>query len=312
MRQHVVLLVALNFMWALPIWSQAVAASNAGSVGSSSGNIVGHALQISGGDLLEVNVFDTPDISGKVRVDEHGDISLPLAGSLTVAGMTAEQAAHAIERKLVSLDILKEPHVSLTILEYATQGVAILGEVKNPGVYPLLGAHNLLDLISTAGGLTPNAGKAVTITHRSEPDKPIIVRIETKPGSSAAFNVDIRPGDTIAVSHAGIVYVVGDVAKPGGFLIENNDRLTVLQAMALAQGANKTASLNGAKLLRKKDDGREDVMVPLKKILANKAPDQALADGDILFVPSSAAKTAMVTMQSVLPSVATAAIYHVP
>jgi polysaccharide export outer membrane protein len=313
MRRHVVLLVALNFVCALPAWSQAASAANAGTdSSSSSGNAVGHALQISGGDLLEVNVFDTPDISGKVRVDEHGDISLPLAGSLMVSGMTAEQAAHAIEKKLVSLDILKEPHVSLTILEYATQGVAILGEVKNPGVYPLLGAHNLLDLISAAGGMTPNAGKAVTITHRTEPDKPIIVKIETKPGSSAAFNVDIRPGDTIAVSHAGIVYVVGDVAKPGGFLIETNDRLTVLQAMALAQGANKTASLNGAKLLRKKDDGREELMVPLKKILSNKAPDQALADGDILFVPSSATKTAMVTMQSVLPSVATAAIYHVP
>ena len=99
------------------------------------------------------------------------------------------------------------------------------------------------------------------------------------------------PGDTIMVSHAGIVYVVGDVSKPGGFLIENNDRLTVMQAIALAQGTNKTASLNNAKLIRKADTGREELPVPLKKILA-KMSGCMLADGDILFVPSSQAKNA--------------------
>ena len=152
------------------------------------------------------------------------------------------------------------------------KGVTVLGEVKNPGVYPLLGAHGLLDLISAAGGVTSSAGKDVTVTHRDDPDHPAIVKIESKPGSTAAFKVDVRPGDTIMVSHAGIVYVVGDVGKPGGFLIDNNDRLTVLQALALAQGTNRTASLNHAKLIRKTEAGREEVPVPLKKILASKAP----------------------------------------
>ena len=91
---------------------------------------------------------------------------MPLAGGLPVSGMTAEQAGLAIEARLRETDILKDPHVSVTVLEYATQGVTVAGEVKNPGVYPLLGAHGLLDLISAAGGATPNAGKAVTITHR--------------------------------------------------------------------------------------------------------------------------------------------------
>jgi polysaccharide export outer membrane protein len=268
-----------------------------------------HVLQISYGDLVEVKVFDTPELSGKLRVDDRGVITLPIAGEFLVAGLTAEQAARGIEGKLVSADILKDPHVSVTVLEYSTQGVTVLGEVKNPGVYPLLGAHTLFDLISAAGGVSPNAGKAVTITHRDQPDKPEIVRIETKPGSTAAFNIDIRPGDTIMVSHAGIVYVLGDVGKPGGFLIETNSRLTVLQAMALAQGANRTASLNSAKLLRDTDDGREELSIPIKKILYNKAPDQSLADGDILFIPGSAAKT---TLHELLPAVASAAIYRVP
>ena len=131
-----------------------------------------------------------------------------------------------------------------------------MGEVRNPGVYPLLGARDLLDLISEAGGLNPQAGKDVIITHRSDFDHPITVRLGSKPGSPSGVNVDIRPGDTIVVSHEGIVYVVGDVGKPGGFRIENNDRLTVLQAIALAQGTNKTAALNRAKVIRKTDTGR--------------------------------------------------------
>jgi polysaccharide export outer membrane protein len=251
-----------------------------------------HALQISAGDLLDVNVFDTSELSGRLRVDERGTIELPIAGDLVVSGLTAEQASHAIEQKLLTTNILKEPHVSVNVLEYATQGVTVLGEVKNPGVYPLLGTHGLLDLISAAGGVTPNAGKAVTVTHRTDPNHPEIVNVESKPGSMAAFNVDVRPGDTIMVSHAGIVYVVGDVGKPGGFLIENNDRLTVLQAIALAQGTNHTASLDHAKVIRKTGAEHQELPVPLKKILASKAPDEPLSDGDILFVPTSQAKNA--------------------
>jgi polysaccharide export outer membrane protein len=314
MRRYSILFTfSLTLACALPLFAQNVA--SLGPATEPSAPLVGgaaHALQISAGDLLDVNVFDTVELSGRLRVDEHGTIALPLGGDLVVSGLTAEQAGHAIEKKLLDSDILKDPHVSVGVLEYATQGVTVLGEVKNPGVYPLLGAHGLLDLISAAGGATPNAGKAVTVTHRSDPVHPIIVNVESKPGSNVAFNVDVHPGDTIMVSHAGIVYVVGDVAKPGGFLIENNDRLTVLQAVALAQGTNRTASLNHAKLIRKSDGTHEEVPIPLKKILASKAPDELLADGDILFLPTSGPKNAWRDVESILPAAAGAAIYRAP
>jgi polysaccharide biosynthesis/export protein len=297
----------------LPTWAQnTLPASSTSAPEDLSSSVGAHALKISAGDLLDLAVFDTPELSAKLRVDEHGNVSLPLAGVVSVSGMTAEQAGVAIEAHLRQTDILKDPHVSVTVLEYATQGVTVVGEVKSPGVYPLLGVHGLLDLISAAGGVTPNAGKAVTVTHRSDPDHPVIANIDSKPGSKAGLGIDVRPGDTIMVSHAGIVYVVGDVNKPGGFLIENNDRLTVMQAIALAQGTNRTASLNHARLIRKGDSGRQEVPVPLSKILDAKAPDLLLADGDILFVPSSAAKNALRNMESILPSVAGAAIYRVP
>lgn len=250
-----------------------------------------HALEISAGDLLELNSFDVPELSFRARVDERGRITLPLGGELSLAGKTAAQAGESIAARFREAEILKDPHVTVTVLEYATQGVTVLGEVRNPGIYPLLGAHSLLDLISAAGGVTSNAGKAVTITHRADPDHPVVVEIDTKPGSESGANPDIMPRDTIVIAHAGVVYVVGDVGKPGGFLTENSDRLTVLKAIALAQGANKTAALNRAKLIRKTRGERQELPVPLKKILASQAEDQALSDGDILFVPSSQQKS---------------------
>jgi polysaccharide export outer membrane protein len=273
---------------------------------------VAHALQISSGDLLDVAVFDTPELSTKLRVDDHGEVTLPLAGAIPVSGLTAEQAGQAIETKLRNANILKQPHVSVSVLQYSTQGVTVVGEVKNPGVYPLLGARGLLDLVSAAGGVTPNAGKAITVTHRDQPSQPVVVQLDSRPGTSAALNVDLRPGDTIMVSHAGIVYVVGDVVRPGGFLIENNDRLTVLQAIAMAQGTGKTASLNKAKLIRKNGDQRTLLPVEIQKIEANQVADLTLNDGDVLFVPSSRAKNAMQSVENILPSVAGAAIFRVP
>lgn len=250
------------------------------------------ALRISAGDLLAVDVFDTPELSAKLRVSEKGEIDLPVAGSTHVGGLTAEEAAASIERLLRDDSILKHPHVEVFVQEYATQGVSILGEVKNPGVYPELGSHTLLDFISVAGGITPTAGKAVTITHKNDPVNPTIVRLDNSSDVAKRAAVAILPGDTIIVSRSGIVYVVGDLGKPGGFLIETNERLTALQAIALAQGTNKTAGLNNSRLIRKTPNGPQETHVELGKILAGKQDDLRLEDGDILFVPTSKSKIA--------------------
>lgn len=250
------------------------------------------ALRISAGDLLSVDVFDTPELSAKLRVSEKGDIDLPVAGSAHVGGLTAEEAAARIEHLLHDDNILKHPHVEVFIQEYATQGVSILGEVKNPGVYPELGSHSLLDFISVAGGVTPTAGKAVTITHKNDPDHPTVVQLDNSPDLAKRAGVEILPGDTIVVARSGIVYVIGDLGKPGGFLLESGARLTALQAVALAQGANKTAGLNSSRLIRKTSSGPQETKVELGKILAGKQDDLRLEDGDILFVPTSKGKTA--------------------
>ena len=269
------------------------------------------ALRISAGDLLNVSVFDTPELSSKIRVDHDGNITLPVGGELQVKDLTAEEAAAAVQKRLLDKDIIKDPHVSVFILEYATQGVTVLGEVKTPGVYPVLGARSLFDFISAAGGLTPTAANTAAIMHRGQPGKQDVVRLSNDPAKAAAANLPIEPGDTILVPRAGIVYVVGDVGKPGGFLIDNNERLSVLQAVALAAGTNRTAALNNSKLIRKSVTGREEIPLPLKKILQNKSADMTLNDGDILFVPSSTAKSiGWSSVQSAVNAAGLAAIYH--
>jgi polysaccharide export outer membrane protein len=247
------------------------------------------AMRLDAGDLLEVTTFDTPELSGKFRVDGRGEISLPIGGAVPVAGMTAEQAATAVERFLRDRDILKHPHVTVLVLEYATQGVSVLGEVKQPGVYPLAGQHGVLDFISVAGGLTPNASKLVSITHRAPPYEMVTVNMVGSHGGILENDIEVQPGDRVVVLRAGVVYVIGDVGKPGGFLIDGQDGATVVQALALAQGVNRTAKSKGV-LIRSTPGGHTQTPLELNKILASQTADPKLQDGDIVYVPVSGAK----------------------
>ena len=239
------------------------------------------------GDLLDVRVFDTPELSEKLRVDDRGEITLPVAGAVSVKGLTAEQAQTVIETRFRRKDILRDPHVEVLVLEYATQGVTVGGEVKSPGVYPWVGKHTVLDFISVAGGLTPAASKTVTLS-RKDREQIITFQLNSSPVGTGG-DPEVRPGDRILVRRAGVVYVVGDVGRPGGYLIESPDRVTALKAIALAQGINKTAKFD-AKLIRNSPSGRTETELPLKKILANQAVDPKLQDGDVLFIPVSGAK----------------------
>ena len=247
----------------------------------------GAALLLDVGDVLEVQVFDTPELSGKFRVDSHGNLVLPVGGAIAVKGLAPEQVQTAIEERFRQRKILRDPHVEVFVLEYATQRVTVMGEVKMPGVYPIGGKRGVLDLIAVAGGPTPAASKTALLTHQNAPGQAIPVDL-----SSASENLpqpQVEPGDRIVVTRAGIVYVVGDVGRPGGYLMESKNNLSVLQALALAQGLNKTAKLD-AKLIRNTPAGRTETDLPLKKIFANQAADPELQNDDILYVPVSGAK----------------------
>lgn len=241
------------------------------------------------GDLLEVSVYNVPELSTKARISSSGDVYLPLIDYVHVEGLTPQEAQGIIEKRLADGGFVNNPHVQIFVTEYASQAVTILGEVAKPGPYPILGERRLYDVISAAGGLTDKAGRTVTIAHRTTPNQPITIKLAEGLGQTSESNVPVKPGDTVVVERAGIVYVVGDVNRPSGFLIDNAN-LTVLKAVALAGGTTRTANLNGTKILRKTPTGIRETQVPLKKILHAKAPDVEMAADDILFIPGSAAK----------------------
>jgi len=267
-------------------------------------------LRIGAGDLIEVSIYGVADFRQESRVNESGELSLPLIGSVRIGGATVEEAQDVVAKSLVEGGYFRDPHVSLVIKEFASQGVSVLGEVTKPGVYPMVGKRRLYDMVSEAGGFTPKAGKLVTITHRDQPTIPEKITISDDPAKSVQSNVEIDPGDTIVVSKAGIVYVVGDVQRPGGFVMENNEHMTVLQAVALAQGTNHTAALNAARILRRTATGPTQVKIPLKQIMAAKASDMDLSPEDILFIPGSAAKSALTrSVEGIFQIATSAAIY---
>src|SRR4051812_32729458 len=205
---------------------------------------------ISAGDLIEVSVYGVPELSQKTRVNGSGELYMPLVGNTHVEGLTIADAQAVIEKRLVEGGYVNNPHVSLFTAEYA-QGVSVMGEVNRPGVYPLVGSHSVLDLISAAQGLTPAAGRNVTIIRRDDPKHGIPVMLATDPTKNNEGNVEIQQGDTIIVNKGAVVYVVGEVTRPSGFVIDPEQGLTVTKALAMALGPLQGASLDKTKIVRK-------------------------------------------------------------
>ena len=267
-------------------------------------------LKLAPGFLIGLNVLDDSDFQGNFRVDQDGNIALPILGSFHVAGETGSEARDQIKQRLLKEAILRDPQVDLDILEYTAPQVTIIGEVASPGKYALLVPRNLVDVIALAGGPTPLAGDEVSITRGKADSKPDLVHYSRATDPRLVAGVMVNPGDTVQVRRAGIVYVLGAVNRPGGFVMQEDGTLNVLQAIALANGTSVAASTGTVYLLRRNPDGTEiDIALPYKKISRGKRGDVQLHATDVLFVPTSTMKSILTNSQSVLSSAASAAIY---
>lgn len=265
-------------------------------------------LGIGAGDLVNVGVFDVPEMSQTVRVNDMGDATLNLVGAVHLAGLTTEEAQTVIAGKLKAGNFLVNPQVTLFISEYSTQGVSVLGEVTKPGVYRVLGSRTLLDIISEAGGITPFAGSEATVEHRN--GTTVTVRLTKDAHESLSTDVQLFPGDKVIIPRAGLVYVLGDVGRPGGFIMGNDGKMSVLQAVAMAGGINRTSSLNHTRLIHKGPSGYTETPLQLKKVLNGQQADFQLQAEDIVYIPSNAAKALVYrTAPSIASSAAGAAVY---
>jgi polysaccharide export outer membrane protein len=268
------------------------------------------ALVLGPGDELEIAVYGAPDLNQHTRVSAEGNISLPLIGPVRVAGLTSSEAEGAIEGQLRQNKILNDPQVSVYVKEYTNSGVSVVGEVARPGFYSLLGRHRLFDALQAAGGLTEKAANRAVISHRGSHES-VTVELPRDPVKMVQSNVEVRPGDTVVIPAAPIVYVLGEVNKPGGYVLNSTNGVTLLRIIAAAGGPTHDASVGETKMLRNTPSGLKQLKVPLKNILKAKAPDMPVQTEDIIYLPRSRVKAALAP-GVLLNTLAAVAIYRIP
>lgn len=274
-----------------------------------------NTLLIAPGDLLHVQVADTPEMAEDTRVTDQGTVPIIGIGDVKVAGLTPGDAAVAVHDRLIDSHYLNHPQVSIIVEEFATQQVSVIGEVKTSGSYPIATPRPILAVLALAGGLTPEANRHILIERQGDQQHPLNYYASNDGTQAIEKQVMVSPGDTVVVSRAGIVYILGDVNRPGGYVMSNNEsQLTLLQGLALAGGVTRAAKQGHAHLIRKKPEGGfTDTELSVGDIQKGKRPDLALLPGDVVYLPFSFARNFATTgATSIAASTAGAAIYAIP
>jgi polysaccharide biosynthesis/export protein len=286
----------------------------------------GGDLVLGPGDVLQIQVADEPDLNGKYLVSDSGDLAIPMVSKpIHAGGLTTTQVSQSIAKQLKAAEILQQPVVSVFVDEYHSHTVTVVGAVVRPGLYPVETHTTVLQAISEAGGLLPNAGNMVTVakagsaaatTLQAEAARPQsggasirnaslqtpsasdrdVVHLDFAnlvSGKDPSVNIQVKAGDVVSVGTAPVIYIVGAVTRPGAFAVQSDDsKITVLQAIALVQGTTSVASAGHAVIVRNSGDSkdRKEIPVNLDKLKTGKQPDQYLQANDILFVPESGMK----------------------
>jgi polysaccharide export outer membrane protein len=244
-------------------------------------------------DLLEVKVFESEKLTSTVRVSSRGQITLPLLGSVDVNALTAREAEEKIENLLKSDGYINNPHVGVFVKEHKSKLVSVVGFVREPGSYELLGRQTLLDSLAAAKGLKDNAGRTVYLTRaegNGRREAYVVDLDELLLKGNSEINVVLKPGDVVYVPETGTVFVEGAVRKPGSFPMKERST-TVTHSIAMAGGLTTYANGSDVKLVRHMGNGkREIVEMDLGKIQKGEAEDPIVKDGDAVIVGASIAK----------------------
>jgi polysaccharide export outer membrane protein len=268
-------------------------------------------VKLSPGVLLRFGVFDAPQMDATLRVAADGTVQVPLAGSIPVAGLTVTEARTQIAGALVSGDYFKHPQVNLDIMQLAPGSVIVLGEVQAPGKYQILAATPLATVLALAGGETVEAGSDIEIEHGTGGEAKH-VRNGKDPASLEAATVLVEPGDTVTVRRAGIIYVLGSVHRPGGYLMVNRGSLNVLEALSLAGGSMLEASNDSIRILHRHDNQIVEETVRLTDYTRGARQAPSLNDTDIVYVPSNKFKSMLVNGGNIIAAAAASLVYRVP
>ena len=305
-------------------------------------------------DLLEISVFEAPELNRTIRVSSVGEFSLPPLGEVRAEGLSPREL-EVVLQELLRRSFLKDPHVGVFVREMKSHPVSVFGAVRAPGVYQISGVRSLVEILSMAGGLADDAGDTVVVIRakyanpgegtdpaqvevvdQESPQTPewmLSEHMETGSGSDGkpsvsdaesadaiqdgrevardmgiavdlkqllesgdpSSNIGIYPGDIVKVARAGIIYVVGEVKRSGGFMLRSNENISLLQAIAMAEGLTTTAAKNKAVIIRRDaSGGREEIPIRLGKLLKGKGEDPMLKENDIVFIPNNTGKAVLI------------------
>ncbi|MFZ0338959.1 MAG: polysaccharide biosynthesis/export family protein [Terracidiphilus sp.] len=247
-------------------------------------------------DLVGISVYDAPELTRTVRVNAHGDIRLPmLTRPVHAAGLYPDGLEKAITTSLIAENVLVDPVVTVTVVEYQSRPITVVGAVKTPLTFQATGNVTLLDAISRAGGFSEKAGALVLISRPSTGadanSNPLLQRVPVQgllDGSDPTLNVALHGGEEVRVPEAGRVFVLGDVKKPGAYYLTDGPDSSVLKALALSEGLDSFAGRTAYIYRREAGKGdRNEIAVPLRKIIERKAPDVNLQADDIFYIPNA-------------------------
>ena len=277
----------------LPVWLAAQVRPPAADLGA---NLPAQTLGPN--DLIAVSVYDVPELSRTVRVGADGFIRFPmLKGHIKAEGLYPADLETAIANALRQEQLLVDPIVTVTVAEYHSRPISVSGAVKMPLVFQAEGPTTLLDALARAQGLTETAGSEVLVSQlQPGPNgKPVTLtrRILVRgliDQADPALNLTLTGGEEIRVPEAGRVYVVGDVKKSGAFPVREGNETSVLQMVALAEGLAPYSAKEAYIYRREANGNKNEIAVPLDKIMLRKAPDVALTENDILYIPDNRTK----------------------
>jgi polysaccharide biosynthesis/export protein len=263
------------------------------------------------GDIVEVQVFDAPEYSISMPVSPAGEIAIPYAGLFHIEGMTSIEAAKAITQLFVQQQILRDPRVIVTTQQFG-YSVTVMGEVRSPGIYPLAGRKRLVDMLTEAGGVTDRAGHVIEIFAAGSMKDPQTVLWDPTLRENDNAELQLKTGETVLVSRCGVVYVGGNVGRPGAYPLCDSNHTTLSEVIALAQGAKPSSWTQRTLLLRTSGSGTRVVQtVKLEDVLRGRKMDITMQPDDILFVPPSALKAASKVALTAAVGFATQAYFYV-
>jgi polysaccharide biosynthesis/export protein len=298
--------------------------SNSSSMATASSGVpIGDSL-IYPEDVLNVYVYDVPELSRDYPVNSAGTITIPLLPKpVQAAGLSPEELARSLEESFRQSGRLSHAQITVFVQRSRRSIVTVEGAVRNPQAVPVVGPTPLIAVITQCGGRSDDAGNSLTVTRgeiamqqlEQEGEHPAAVSKvyfkELLNPNDKGSKVKVWPGDRVSVERAGIFYVLGQVSRPGGYNLRSADeQLSVLQAIALAGDVTPIAKSDKAMIIRKDKkaaDGREEIALNLKSIIQGTSPDKMLKADDILFIPVSGGKKAMRTMGNIGTSIAAGA-----